>query len=253
MDKPPTFVGIDVSKRRLDIHLRPSGEGSTIDHDDEGVAALVERLAALAPTLVVLEDRRPGGPSRGGPGRGRAAGRGRQPAPGARLRARDRPAGEDHRLDAAVIARFAEAVRPPARPLPDEAPPPPGRPGGAPAAAARDAGRRAQPAPRWPIPPCTRASTPTCAGSASAWTASSATWPRRSGRARPGGPRRSCCARCRASGRSARARSWPSCPSSARSPAARSAALVGAAPFGAADSGRMRGSCRGGRLSERAF
>src|SRR4051794_41362672 len=55
MDKAPTFVGIDVSKHRLDIHSRPSGESFTIGHDDEGVAALVERLAALAPTLVVLE------------------------------------------------------------------------------------------------------------------------------------------------------------------------------------------------------
>src|SRR5947199_10378808 len=55
MDKAPTFVGIDVAKRRLDIHSRPSGESFTIDHDEEGVAALVERLAALAPTLVVLE------------------------------------------------------------------------------------------------------------------------------------------------------------------------------------------------------
>src|SRR5947208_747914 len=55
MDKAPTFVGIDVAKRRLDIHARPSGEGFTIDHDDDGVAALVERLAALAPTLVVLK------------------------------------------------------------------------------------------------------------------------------------------------------------------------------------------------------
>ena len=49
------FVGIDVSKHRLDIHSRPSGESSTFGHDDEGVAALVGRLAALAPALVVLE------------------------------------------------------------------------------------------------------------------------------------------------------------------------------------------------------
>ena len=55
MDKPPTFVGIDVSKHRLDVHLRPSGEHFTVGHDEAGVAALVERLAALAPTLVVLE------------------------------------------------------------------------------------------------------------------------------------------------------------------------------------------------------
>src|SRR5881396_1274861 len=54
-DKAPTFVGIDVSKDRLDVHARPSGESLTVDHDEEGVAALVERLAALAPTLVVLE------------------------------------------------------------------------------------------------------------------------------------------------------------------------------------------------------
>jgi hypothetical protein len=40
MDKAPTFVGIDVSKRRLDIHSRPSGESSTFGYDDESVAAL---------------------------------------------------------------------------------------------------------------------------------------------------------------------------------------------------------------------
>src|SRR4051812_36421729 len=38
MDKPPTFVGVDVSKHRLDVHLRPSGEGFTISHDEAGVA-----------------------------------------------------------------------------------------------------------------------------------------------------------------------------------------------------------------------
>ena len=52
MDKAaPVFVGIDVSKHRLEIHLRPSGEGFTVDHDDGNVAALVERLVALVPAL----------------------------------------------------------------------------------------------------------------------------------------------------------------------------------------------------------
>src|SRR3954466_12426136 len=55
MDKPPTFVGIDVSKDRLDVHARPSGQGLTVDHDEQGAAAPGERVAALAPTLVVLE------------------------------------------------------------------------------------------------------------------------------------------------------------------------------------------------------
>ena len=36
MDKPPTFVGIDVSKDRLDVHARPSGESLTVDHDEAG-------------------------------------------------------------------------------------------------------------------------------------------------------------------------------------------------------------------------
>src|SRR3954464_14615723 len=54
-DKAPTFVGIDVSKHRLDVKARPSGERFATDYDDEGVAGLVERLAALAPALVVLE------------------------------------------------------------------------------------------------------------------------------------------------------------------------------------------------------
>src|SRR4051812_49764513 len=62
MDKAPTFVGIDVSKHRLDVHARPSGESFATDYDDEGVAGLVERPAALAPALVVLEATRgPGG------------------------------------------------------------------------------------------------------------------------------------------------------------------------------------------------
>src|SRR4051812_7297079 len=52
MDKPLTFVGIDVSKHRLDVHARPSGESLTVDHDESGVAALVARLVALAPALV---------------------------------------------------------------------------------------------------------------------------------------------------------------------------------------------------------
>src|SRR3954447_5327525 len=55
MDKAPVFVGIDVSKRRLDVHLRPAGESFTIDYDAEEVTALVERLLPLEPTLVVLE------------------------------------------------------------------------------------------------------------------------------------------------------------------------------------------------------
>src|SRR5919202_1212080 len=122
MDKAPTFVGIDVSKRRLDAHTRPSGESFTIDHDEQGVAALVERFAALAPTLVVLE-------ATGGLEVRLAAALAAAGLPVAvvnprQVRAFARATGrlaKTDRLDAGAIARFAEAVRPSARPLPDEA------------------------------------------------------------------------------------------------------------------------------------
>lgn len=49
------FVGIDVSKDRLDICVRPSGEAFVVTRDDEGLERLVERLRALAPILIALE------------------------------------------------------------------------------------------------------------------------------------------------------------------------------------------------------
>src|SRR3954469_7310312 len=121
MDKAPTFVGIDVSKHRLDVHARPSRESFATDYDDEGVAGLVERLAALAPALVVLE-------ATGGLEVRLAAALAAAGLPVAvvnprRVRAFARATGrlaKTDRLDAEAIARFAEAVRPPARPLPDE-------------------------------------------------------------------------------------------------------------------------------------
>src|SRR4051812_49969171 len=86
MDKAPTFVGIDVSKRRLDVHTRPSGESFATAYDDEGVAGLVERLAALAPALVVLEATRGlGGPPPAGPAPARPPGAGGHTPPGSAL------------------------------------------------------------------------------------------------------------------------------------------------------------------------
>src|SRR5215203_4171984 len=122
MDKVPTFVGIDVAKHRLDLHLRPDGESFTIDYREEVVAALVERLVALEPTLIVLE-------ATGGLEVRLAAALAAAGLPVAVVnprqvrsfaRAMGRLAKTD-RLDAEAIAHFAEAVRPPVRPLPDEA------------------------------------------------------------------------------------------------------------------------------------
>ena len=115
------FVGIDVAKDRLDVHVRPAGEAFIVARDGEGIEDLVGRLSKMAPALVVLE-------ATGGFETIVAAGLGAAGLPVAvvnpRLirdfaRATARLAKTDT-LDAAVIAHFAEAVNPPARPLADE-------------------------------------------------------------------------------------------------------------------------------------
>src|SRR4051812_50182420 len=83
MDKAPTFVGIDVSKHRLDVHARPSGEGFATDYDDEGVAGLVERPAPPPPAPLLLRGPRgPGGPPPAAPAPAGGPGAGVKPPPG---------------------------------------------------------------------------------------------------------------------------------------------------------------------------
>ena len=48
-----TFVGIDVSKDRLDVHVRPGGMCFAVSRDAAGLEELVARLAPLPPALVV--------------------------------------------------------------------------------------------------------------------------------------------------------------------------------------------------------
>ena len=51
----PSFVGIDVSKDRLDVHVRPSGQTFAVVRDGKALEQLVSDLRALPPTLIVLE------------------------------------------------------------------------------------------------------------------------------------------------------------------------------------------------------
>src|SRR5262245_57125022 len=55
MSALPVFVGIDVAKAQLDIAVRPSGERWAVANDAPAMAALVGRLQAIQPTLMVLE------------------------------------------------------------------------------------------------------------------------------------------------------------------------------------------------------
>jgi transposase len=49
------YVGIDVAKDRLDVHVRPSDEAFAVTRDGKGLAGLVERLQGLSPALIVME------------------------------------------------------------------------------------------------------------------------------------------------------------------------------------------------------
>jgi transposase len=116
------YIGIDISKNSLDVAARPSDEVWHFDYDEAGLDLLVELLKPRAPKLVVLE-------ATGGletavtielvaaglpvvvvnPGQVRHF-----------AKATNQLAKTD-RLDALVIAKFGEMVKPEVRPLPDEA------------------------------------------------------------------------------------------------------------------------------------
>lgn len=115
------FVGIDVSKDRLDVHLRPSDDTFAVPRDSEGLTDLVARLSGLMPQLVVLE-------ATGGFEIVVAAALAGASLPVVVVnprqirdfaRATGRLAKTDA-LDAKVIALFAERVQPEMRPVPDE-------------------------------------------------------------------------------------------------------------------------------------
>ena len=48
-------VGIDVSKKRLDVYVHPAGTAFSLDNDEAGLAALVERLGAARLDCIGME------------------------------------------------------------------------------------------------------------------------------------------------------------------------------------------------------
>ena len=117
---PQQWVGIDVSKANLDVCVLPSGSHWQVTYSQAQVDALVEQLAALAPQRIVLE-----------------ASGGHEAAVVAALVDRHLPIvvanprqvrdfaravgqlAKTDRIDAQILARFGEAIRPEIRPLPD--------------------------------------------------------------------------------------------------------------------------------------
>lgn len=115
------FVGIDVSKKSLDIAVRPSGQHWRLSNTAEDIATLVGQLQQLAPSLIVLEAT--GGYELAVTAALLAAGLPVAVVNPRQVRDFAKSLGKlakTDRIDAAVLARFAEAVRPEVRPLPDE-------------------------------------------------------------------------------------------------------------------------------------
>lgn len=122
MTTPGRFVGIDVAKRQLDIAERPGGERWALGNDGAGIAAVLERLSGAGPiALIVLE-------ATGGYEIPVVAALTAVGLPVVVVNARQvrdfaRAVGKlakTDAIDAAILAQFAEAVRPERRALPDE-------------------------------------------------------------------------------------------------------------------------------------
>ena len=120
MEQESIFVGIDVAKAQLDVAVRPAADRWEVSHDDAGIGQLVSQLKSLGPAMVLVE-------ASGGLELPLVAALASGELPVVVVNPRQvrdfaRATGKlakTDALDAAVLAHFAEAVRPPVRPLRD--------------------------------------------------------------------------------------------------------------------------------------
>ena len=120
MNPQPCFIGIDVSKGTLDVHVRPTDAVLRTNNDADDIAALVTRVVEWAPALVVLEAtgglEHPAAAALASAGVSVAVVNPRQVRDFAKATGK---LAKTDAIDAAVLAHFAEAIRPVPRPLPD--------------------------------------------------------------------------------------------------------------------------------------
>ena len=120
MEQESTYVGIDVAKARVDVAVRPTEQRWTITYDEAGVQELVSHLKTLEPALVLLE-------ATGGLELPIVVALATAALPVVVVNPRQvrdfaKATGtlaKTDALDAAVLAHFADAVRPDVRPLKD--------------------------------------------------------------------------------------------------------------------------------------
>lgn len=113
LSTPTVFVGIDVSKRTLDVYCLPQRQAHTVSHDDESASRLIALLKPLGDCLIVME-------ATGGIERRLAASlleAGLQVAVVNPRQVRDFAKGlgqlaKTDRIDARILALFAQHVQP---------------------------------------------------------------------------------------------------------------------------------------------
>lgn len=122
MNPSSVFVGLDVSKDKLDVALWPQAQTWSVVNDPPSLKALAAQLKAFSPALVVLE-------ATGGYENLALAVLGAAGLPLVRINPRQvrdfaRSTGQlakTDRLDALILARFGQALNPAVRSLPEEA------------------------------------------------------------------------------------------------------------------------------------
>lgn len=120
-DRADQYVGVDVSKDRLDVAVAPTGETHSFANDRKGIRDLIDTLSSVSPTIIVPEAT--GGleivaaAELGLAGLSVAIINPRQARDFAKAMGR---LAKTDTIDAGVLADFAQRVQPEPRPMPDE-------------------------------------------------------------------------------------------------------------------------------------
>jgi transposase len=115
------WIGIDVSKGCLDVALRPQGEVFQVANSEEGITHLIQRLQAGPPALMVMEAT--GGMEVLAAAMLSASGLAVAVVNPRQVRDFAKATGQlakSDKIDALVLAHFAEAIRPQVRAMADE-------------------------------------------------------------------------------------------------------------------------------------
>jgi len=121
MGREPVWIGIDVSTKKLDVAVRPSGEFWSSANNEKGILEVLDKLKPLSSKMIVVE-------ATGGLEVSLVSSLASAKLPVVAVNPRQvrdfsKATGtlaKTDKIDAHVIAHFGEAVQPEIRPVKDE-------------------------------------------------------------------------------------------------------------------------------------